>query len=57
MYGMRLLADFPLLQKVKFKSNPYRETVTLKSTFAWDFGKIEDQAKIFTEPLFQEIVK
>ena len=47
---------YPFL-KSKIWSNPYREPVTLKSTLAWDFGEIEDRAKISTEPIFREIVK
>ena len=46
-----------LFPKVKFKVNFYREAVTLKSTLAWNSGEIEDQAKISTELLSQEIVK
>ena len=53
---MRLLIDFPLC-KIKIQSNPYREAVTLKFTLAWNFGKIEDRAKIFTELISKEIVK
>ena len=43
--------------KSKIQSNPYQEAVTLKFTLVWDSGKIEDRAKISTEPLFREIVK
>ena len=53
---MRLLVNF-LLSESKIQSNPNREAVTLKFTLIWNSGEIEDRAKIFTEFLFQEIVK
>ena len=56
MYGTRLLVDF-LLCKSKIQSNPYREAFTLKFTLVWNFGKIEDRAKISTNLFSQKIVK
>ena len=39
------------LQKINLK-DPYLEAVTLRFTFVWNAGKIEDRAKISMEFLF-----
>ena len=47
-YGLKLLVYFYPYQS-KIQNNPYWEAVILKFTLTWNFGEIEDRAKISTK--------